>query len=202
MFGLPGNHPLSRAAEQLTREHTRSTDTGTGTEAPLLSLLERAIPSDTSGAYGGGSTRTGAPLDVAALALWDEISASVNANWPGRNRPEPRYRDAHLITRLSTWVSVAPVRDQGHLLEMCEYWISRIREHLEPSKRVTLRGQACPACKCVTYPSTDEDGGTVLSPSLLAHLEPQLHIECRACGEHWAGELEINLEFSTSVPQA
>lgn len=202
MYGLPQNHPLSVAAEMLLAEHFRATDVAAGMEDPLLLQLQRAKASSTAGTPGGG-TATGSPLNVGALVLWDEITATVDAHWPGRYQTSTAYREANLRQRLELWVTLVPEEDRHHLLEMCQYWVYRIRELLEPSKHVVLRGQSCPDCKCVRFPHSDEDGGTVLSPPLVAHLsESPLRIECRACEAQWSGEMEISLYFATPLPQA
>lgn len=195
MYGLHNDHPLSQAAQVLLTEHFHVADVGAGMEDPLLNLLEETIASSTAGAPGGG-TGTGSPVNVAALTLWDEISDVVNQHWPYRGMLE--FKDEPLRLRLEMWVISVAADDQGHLLEMCNYWIYRIRELLAPSRHVVLRGQSCPECKCVRYPTTDPDEGVVLSPPLVAHLsEPTLRIECRACAAQWSGELEIGLYFSS-----
>lgn len=194
MYGLPPNHPLSAAAQVLLTEHFHVADIGAGMEDPLLNLLEETIASSTAGAPGGG-TGTGSPVNVEALTLWDEIAAVVNRHWPYRGMLD--FKESPLQERLTIWVTSVAPEDQDHLLEMCNYWIYRIRELLVPSRHVVLRGQSCPECKCVRYPSADPDGGTVLNPPLVAHLsEPRLRIECRSCEAQWTGELEIGLYFS------
>lgn len=196
MYGRPTNDPLSQAAQVLLAEHFHTSPVGTGIEDPLLMLLERAVASSTSGAPGGG-TGTGSPVNVEALALWDEISGVVNEHWPYRGMLD--FKDTPLSARLEMWVISVPDSYAVHLLEMCNYWVYRIRELLDPSRHVTLRGESCPECKCVRFPSPDPDGGVVLNPPLVAHLsEPVLRIECRACSAQWTGELEIGLYFSKS----
>lgn len=194
MYGLPAFHPLSVAAQTLLKDHFHSTDVGAGMEEPLLDMLEQAVASSTAGAPGGGSA-TGSPINLSALDLWDRIEAIVNSYWPYRSMLD--FKDTPLRSKLEMWVISVAEADRHHLLEMCEYWILCIRELLAPSKHVSLRGQSCPSCKCITYPSMDPDGGTVLNPPLVAHLsEPKLRIECLSCGEQWTGELEIGLYFS------
>lgn len=195
MYGLPSDHPLVKAGQVLLTEHFHTTDVGAGIEPALLDQLEQTIASSTSGAPGGG-TGTGSPVNLAALDLWDRISAIVNAYWPYRGMAD--FMDTPLQQRLEMWLISVAEADRLHLLEMCEYWIHCIRELLDPSKHVVLRGQSCPACKCVSYPTQDPDGGTVRNPPLVAHLnEPVLRVECRSCAEQWTGELEIGLYFST-----
>lgn len=196
MFGLPSNHPLSRAVEVLVCEHEHTTDHVTGVEDGLLVQLEQAVASSTAGAPGGG-TGTGSPLNVAALTLLAEIADTINRQLPPGVLTV--YRDVSVCHRLR-WLtrSLAGYEDAQWLQELCESWAGRIRELLAPSRHVPLRGQSCPECKCRTYPHQDEDGGTILSPPLVAHLsEPRLRVECLACEYQWAGETTIELVFSS-----
>lgn len=194
MYGLPNDHPLSLAAQELLTEHFHVSDVGAGLEDPLLQLLEEAVASSTAGAPGSG-TGTGSPVNVAALGLRDEIADVVNRHWPYRGMLD--FKESPLDARLTMWVNSVAPDDQDHLLEMCNYWIYRIRELLVPSRHVVLRHESCPGCKCVYFPQQDEDGGTVRQHPLVAHLsETPLRIECRSCGAQWSGEMEIGLYFS------
>lgn len=198
MFGLPNRDPLSRAVEVLVCEHEHTTDRTTGVEDGLLVQLEQAVASSTAGAPGGG-TGTGSPLNVAALVLLAEIADTINRELP--MEVLALYREVSICHRLR-WLtsSIAGYDDGDWLLELCESWAGRIRELLAPSRHVPLRGQSCPECKCHLYPHLDEDGGTILSPPLLAHLsEPQLRVECLACGHEWTGDTTIGLVFSSDM---
>lgn len=132
MFGLPNRHPLSEVVLELTQDHLRIAGENQGTEPPLLRLLELAIKADTSGAGGGsGRNKNSAPLDVGALALWEEIARVIGNHWPGRG--DLTLTTTHLIDRLIWWTnSIAGTDNEGHLLEFCLYWRDEIRFLLEP----------------------------------------------------------------------
>lgn len=199
MFGLPNDHPLSTAVAVLVQEHEHTTDVGTGLEQGLLLQLDQAIGSSTAGAPGGGQA-TGSPVNLSALTLRAEIADTINRQLPvERLLGTPRASTAQ---RLRWLVPTIEPEYEGWLLDLCESWADRIRELLTPSRHVPLRGQSCPECKCLTYPTEDPDGGTVLSPPLVAHLsEPELRIECLACGHQWTGATTIELYFSITTGQ-
>jgi hypothetical protein len=190
MFGLPPGNALRESVVELTRDHTRSVGELIGTEPPLLRLLEVAIGADTSGGAGGaGRNKNSAPLDVTALSLWEEIGSVVAHNWPGRL--ELARRGTHLIDRLTAWTNVvAAGPDEPHLLEYCEYWASAIRELLEPTRRVPLRGVACMGCK-LTWVFDEQDGQTTYQPALIASISDRhLHgveVRCQSCEGAWSG---------------
>lgn len=187
MFGLPNSHPLSVATEQLTRGHKHTKDGHTGIEPPLLQMLEQAIASDSGRGTAAGVSRTGSPLNVGALHLWDSISTVVAEHWPGHG--VLAMHKTPLIDRLIAWVQeVAGTDSEPHLLEMCQWWAGQIRQQLEPVNPVPLRNTACLQCKAVTIPTQDEDGGTVLQPALLAHAHAApVVVECIGCGTTWSG---------------
>lgn len=188
MFGLPDHHMLSQVVHELTRTHVRTVGQHTGQEPALLALLEVAIKSDTSGAYGGGATRTGAPVDTAALQLWQEITACVGEHWPGRG--DLAQAKVRLIPRLERWTEylAGDAAYELHLLEMVMQWRSQIRNLLEPPARVPIRGGTCPRCGFSQAWQRNQDAELVLVPCLLAHLsEEPIRAECLACGEQYVG---------------
>lgn len=190
MYGLPNSSALSFVVHELTATHERTVGELHGQEPALLLQLQRAIASDTSGAYGGGGDRTGAPIDPAALALRDEIASSINTHAPGK--PHYRLGNVDMVGRLQHWTkTVAGTDREDDLLEMCEYWRARIRDLLDPPKRVALRGVSCPSCGYDLCLQKNQYGETVLAATLLAHLsENPLRAECLACGKEWRdGEL-------------
>lgn len=193
MYGLPDSNPLSAVVHELVSSHERTVGDLTGQEPALLLQLQRAIASDTSGAYGGGSTRTGAPIDPSALALWDEIRGCIGEFWPGRG--DLRQATTPVPQRLRMWVSaVAGTPNEIHLLEMCEHWIHRIRDLLEPPKRVPLWGVNCPACGHNKVWAPNQYGESALAPAILVHAsESPIRAECLACEEHWKGTDLSNL---------
>lgn len=195
---MPDTAPLSQAVHLLVRPHARTAGELAGVEPALLDLLEVAIKSDTSGASGsGGSTKAGSPMDVNALHLWQTIYGCVGEFWPGKG--QLTHAALPLKARLQWWTeTVAGTDDEVHLLEMCEYWASQIRDLLEPPKRVPVRGGQCPRCKEHQVLETDPDGQRVYQPCLLAHLsENPVRVECRGCGGTWygLGTLEMELDF-------
>lgn len=187
MFGLSNSHPLSVAAEQLTRGHKHTKGGHTGVEPALLDMLEEAIASDSGRGTAAGVSRTGSPLNVGALHLWDSISTVVAEHWPGHG--VLARHGTPLVQRLTEWVQeVAGTDSEPHLLEMCLWWAAQIRQQLEPVHPVPLRNTACLQCKAVTIPTQDEDGGTVLQPALLAHAHAApVMVECIGCGTTWSG---------------
>lgn len=194
MFGLPDHHMLSQLVFELTRTHVRTVGDQTGQEPALLALLEVAIKSDTSGAYGGGATRTGAPIDTAALHLWQTISACVGEHWPGRG--DLAQAKVPLIPRLERWTAhlAGDALLEMHLLEMVMQWHNQIRNLLEPPMRVPIRGGTCPQCGFQQAWQRNLDGEQVLVPCLLAHLsEKPIRAECLACGTQYSGGQLANL---------
>ncbi len=190
MFGLPNGNPLSEVVLELTRDHPRCVGELSGTEPPLLRLLEVAIKADTSGASGGsGRSVASAPLDVTALSLWEEIAAVVGSHWPGRRLPQ--HKNQHMIDRLTWWTNtVAAGPNEPHLLGYCTYWRTSIRELLEPAQRIPLRGVPCMSCKETWVVDTTE-GETTYVPALMASIsERHLHgvqVYCLACEEAYSG---------------
>lgn len=203
LFGMPDHAPLSQAVYLLARPHERTVGELTGQEPALLDLLELAIKTDTSGASGngGGSTRAGGPVDVNALSIWQGISDVVAEFWPGKGQLQ--YAKMHLIDRLTWWAgTVAGTENEGHLTELCGIWAGKIRDLLEPPKRVPVRGGQCPRCREFQVLGTDLDGKNVYQPCLLAHMsENPIRVECRGCGGTWYSldllKLEVEVLLGT-----
>lgn len=193
MYGLPPGSALAEVVHELTATHIRTVGELTGPEAPLLQMLERAIASDTSGAYGGGASRTGAPVDVGALTLWTEISQVVGEHWP--HRGDLSRASTTLINRLVIWTSaLAGTENEAHLLEMCLFWRRSIRDLLEPPKSIPLRGHRCPDCLRFYVGTLDPDGGIVFQPAILVHLsEVPVRAECLSCDAEWKGGELVDL---------
>lgn len=190
MFGLPPGNALREVVVELTRDHTRTVGELTGTEPPLLRLLEVAVGASTSGGEGGGGrSKNSAPLDVTALSLWEEIAAVVATHWPGRHLP--RHKNQHLMDRLTWWTNtVAGTDNEPHLEEYCSYWRTQIRELLEPAQRIPLRGVPCMSCK-ETWVYDTKEGETTYVPALMASIsERHLHgvqVYCQACEAAYSG---------------
>ena len=182
MYGLPNDHPLSLVVFELTETHPRETENGVGPEIALLALLRAAVRSNTSGASGSaGGRRATAPIDLSALAILDEITAVVD-------RWSPTGKEAPLERRLQDWASALAGQDREVFLrEMCDYWVLKIRELLEPSKYIPLRGSVCPCCRHHEMESLNADGELAVRPLLMADVGRET-VFCLHCGCEWAGE--------------
>lgn len=188
MFGLPDHHLLSQTVAELTRPHARKVDGLAGTEPPLLDLLATAIASTSGrGSAPGGSTRAGAPLDVAALQLQHDIYAVISEHWPGHG--DLSRADTPAKTRLEQWVSaLAGSAHEMYLLEFCTYWVAQIRELLEPTREVPVRGAYCPGCGALDAYRRDEDGGYIRQPALTLYPDERpVRARCQVCAEEWTG---------------
>lgn len=183
---------LSKVIHELTSTHARDH----GEEPGLLHLLERAVASSSGRGSAAGAARTGSPVDLSAMALWQEIEDVVGEHWPGHG--DLMLAPMHLSNRLVLWATnLSGTENEAHLLEMVLYWRRRIYDLLEPPVRVPLRGVTCPHCLQSSYrhpaPADGaEAGGYVHSPVLLVHLsETPPRAECLHCGSDWlGGELE------------
>lgn len=194
MFGLPDHHSLSETVAQLTRPHTRKVGELDGIEPALLDLLASAIGNTSGrGSAPGGSTRAGAPLDVTALSLWTSISAVVSEHWPGHG--DLARADTSLPDRLEQWTShLAGSDHEVYLLEFCLYWVEQIRELLEPTRKMPLRGVACGHCGFESIREPNPEGETVRRPAILVYPDERpTRAECQVCGEQWVGELSLQL---------
>lgn len=179
---------LSQAIHELTQTHPRKHGELAGVEPGLLHLLERAIASSSGRGSAAGAARTGSPVDVSALTLWQQINDVVGEHWPGHG--DLMLAPMPLTSRLVLWAAnLSGTEDEVHLLEMAMYWRKRIYDLLEPPVRVPLRGVTCPACHQSSYRhEAPEDGGYAHSPVLLVHLsETPVRAECLHCGSEWLG---------------
>ncbi len=195
MFGLPNGNPLSEVVLELTRDHPRCVGELSGTEPPLLRLLEVAIKADTSGASGGsGRSVASAPLDVTALSLWEEIREVIGNHWPGKG--DLSLSTTHMIDRLEWWTnSLAGSENEAHLLEYCVYWRTAIRDLLEPPTVVELRGVECPDCKTRWLVHEDETGNTYKPPLRVHMSETPVRVECLYCDTSTLGWESVKIRF-------
>ncbi|MER2142180.1 MAG: hypothetical protein ABS888_00185 [Eubacteriales bacterium] len=193
MFGLPNHHPLSKAVAVLTRDHEHTVGGVTGTEEPLLLMLERAIHSDTSGATSSGAGGTGAVLDAAALDLRDSISRVVPGTVPEL-----------LPQRLEAWVSrLVDERAEWDLRMLCADWTVAIRELLQPTRRVPVKDQHCPACGYARTTVTNPDGEDVVRPALEATLTgADSVLRCLVCTEEWRADIWEKVFGASGLPGA
>lgn len=183
---------LSETAHELTHQHTRRTTTEDGdvygVEPPLLDILRDCVASSGSGRGGGASNRTASPADLGALDLLEEITRIVDTCWPGNG--DPAYVRVPTTSKLNAWVvhTTDPVAE-GVLLDLCQRWVSRIREHIEPTKRRPIPNVACPACGWDRTVTEDDDGFTY-RPALVAYPEaqpPRVVCTVESCSGEWAG---------------
>lgn len=182
---------LSETAHELTHTHVRRTVTEDGPvygdEPPLLQILAEAVGAS-SQVKAGGTSKTGVPIDLGALDLWENIRRTIDQCWPGAG--DPAYVRVPSHVKLNAWVSVTtdPVAE-AVLLDLCTRWVGQIREHLEPTKRVPLGGVACPVCGWDRTVTEGEDGFTY-RPALVAFPDEQpIRVACtvEACGREWCG---------------
>lgn len=195
MFGLPNDAPLSQVVYELTEAHTHTYGGLTGIEPGLLHLLRQAVATSSGrgSAPGGSGSKASAPVDAAALTLWESISGTVDAHWPGRTQ---RYeQDPAVQFKLQRWTAaVAGTENEVHLLEMATWWRKQIRDLLNPPQVIPLRGVGCKVCGHSQVATEDPDGGTVLLPALTAYAsESPMRVSCAACETDWRGELAIQL---------
>lgn len=191
MFGLPNHHPLSKAVEVLTRDHQHEVDGVVGTEEPLLLMLEQAIGSSTGAGSGGGGK--GAILNAAALDLRDSISRVVPGTVPEL-----------LPQRLEAWVGrLAEEAAEWYLRKLCESWAASIRELLQPTRRVPVKDQHCPACGYGQTTVTNPDGEDVLRPALEASLTgADSVLRCLVCTEEWRADIWEEVFGASGLPGA
>lgn len=202
MFGLPANDSLSWAVQQLTRPHERTIQLEegpcTGTEPPLLDILERAVHSDSGKGSAAGVARTGSPVDLTALSLWDRLFKDTTEAWPGREDLARKATPLRIRLEELTVATAAAQDSQAYaqLWTWSEDAILAIRNIVEPPKRTSLRGMRCPKCGNERVLTEAEDGGQVFNSCLLVHLsETPVRAECLVCASEWSGGelLDLNL---------
>lgn len=184
---------LSEAAALLTREHPRMTVTGDGetvyaTEPALLDLLAGCTASDTGRGTAAGVARTGSPVDLGALDLLTEITRTIDAHWPGAG-DKAHVRVPH-TRKLNAWVTAtADPMAEADLYVLVQSWVHRIRELIEPTKRVPVPGVACPTCGWERT-ATEQDGEWTYRPALVAYpAEQPVRVVCtvETCSAEWTG---------------
>jgi hypothetical protein len=136
------------------------------------------------------------------LSIWQGIYQVVGEFWPGKGQLQ--HASMRLIDRLTWWAStVAGTDDEVHLLELCDIWAGKIRDLLEPPKRVPVRGGQCPRCREYQVLGTDLDGQRVYQPCLLAHMsENPVRVECLGCGGTWYSLDLLKLEVEVILGSA
>ena len=134
-------------------------------------------------------------IDPDALALWASIKSQVEHGYRAvlQGRPVPehgkRYELASVMAKLRSWLAHvngngATMAAQVDLYARCLTWVEDIREHLEPTKRVPLRGHACPACGLKSH---KPKGGDRVPSITVVYCQPVPVALCQACGATWTG---------------
>lgn len=195
MYGMPNHAPLSQVVYELTEAHPHTYGALSGIEPGLLRLLREAVATSSGrgSAPGGSGSKASAPVDAAALTLWEAISGSVDAHWPGRLQRD--QHDQPLWVKLQVWArSVAGTENEVHLLEMATWWRKQVRDLLDPPQVIPLRGVECQECGTTWYNEQNPDGETVVSPAVLAYAsESPMRVACKVCETEWVGEWAIQL---------
>ena len=179
---------LSDLIHTLTQPHLRRAGENIAHEDALLDILKSLItPSGATkggseGGGGGGGSRP--PINLDALSLWQEIERKVERNWPGAGNTA--YVRIPLGNKLRAWhANTHDPHDAIRLLEHCERWVARIREALEPTKRMPLKG-ACPTCDKTHVETLDEDGKARYNTAIIAYPQAQPpYAQCQVCEHTW-----------------
>lgn len=194
MFGLPNHHPLSKAVAVLTRDHMHEVDGVTGIEEPLLLMLEKAIGSSTGAGSGGGGK--GAILNAAALDLRESIHRALAPD----SRPD--WRTAYRLEHHARVCAGVPSMED-ELLASCSYWERAIRELLQPTRRVPVKDQHCPACGYAQTTVTNPDGEDVVRPALEASLTgADSTLKCLVCLQEWHADIWEEVFGAAGLPAA
>lgn len=194
MFGLPNHHPLSKAVEVLTRDHQHEVDGVVGTEEPLLLMLEQAIGSSTGAGSGGGGK--GAILNAAALDLRESIFRTLSSN------ARPEWNTAYRLEHQARVVAGVPSME-NKLLSLCMAWENLIRELLQPTRRVPVKDQHCPACGYAQTTVTNPDGEDVVRPALEASLTgADSTLKCLVCLQEWHADIWEEVFGAAGLPAA
>lgn len=177
---------LDELVSELVRDHPRRTTTVEGdvygTEPGLLVTLAGAVENGGERSRaGGGGTVAGAPCDLTALALLEDITRVVDNGWTYAG--DPSMVRVPVTAKLNAWAAnTTEVMAEASLTAWCQQWVGQIRDYLEPKVRLTLDGD-CPACGN-THVRVEQDGETVYRAALTAY---ETHAECAACLTQWHG---------------
>lgn len=179
----------ARAVEKLTEEHSEVIDGAIGTSGPLLELLREARYPNLGRTKGGGGS--GDMLDVAAIAMYENIDGGVRA-WLAHFREHSVGDLIPLTKRLHT---VLVTEDAGDRLEdrdrmfgMFGHWVDQIENHFDPPHEYELTA-ACPECRAERIAGNDESlKWAVRIPVRVGHA---LVAECHACGRMWVGRDDL-----------
>ena len=178
---------LDEHIQVLTAEHHRRIITPDGpvfrVETALLESLRGAVTNGQEAGQVRGGGRAGAPLDLTALSLWQDVETTVGAWWrehchtAGVVRVPVGNKLRAVVANVTEPVVVVRIQEQ------CEQWIDHIRALLEPPITMALSG-ACPECGHTHVSLDSDDGQVVYRAALTAY---QDHAVCAACEAEWWG---------------
>lgn len=176
----------SRAVEKLTEEHSEVIDGAIGTSGPLLELLREARYPNLGRTKGGGGS--GDMLDVAAIAMYENIDGGVRA-WLAHFREHSVGDLIPLTKRLHT---VLVTEDAGDRLEdrdrmfgMFGHWVDQIENHFDPPHEYELTA-ACP--ECGESHAEDAEGQRKRAVRVQVKAGRALIAECHNCGTLTVGQ--------------
>lgn len=179
----------SRAVEKLTEEHSEVIDGAIGTSGPLLELLREARYPNLGRTKGGGGS--GDMLDVAAIAMYENIDGGVRA-WLAHFREHsvgdliPLTKRLHAV--LVTEDAGDRLEDRDRMFGMFGHWVDQIENHFDPPHEYELTA-ACPECGAERITGNDESlKWAVRIPVRIGHA---LVAECHACGRMWVGRDDL-----------
>jgi hypothetical protein len=176
----------------------------TATFPPLLTQLEAAIISSTSGRAGGGDPATRAVLNSGALFDFMRITSQIR-DWCHIEKVATS-KDAGADLR--RWYVAFVVHEKPHEFHIRELhrWAGTIRTLLEPPRRVPVTA-ACVVCDALQW--VDADGDTHPYPVVIEYHDGEPDILatataiCRACEKVWRGSRELRaLRFEIDEREA
>jgi len=176
----------------LTRPHLRRTtntegETIYGEEPALLDILEEEIAAS-SQIKVGGTSKTGVPIALDAFQLAQDIKAITQAHWPVNG-----LLKAPLRLRVTAWYNnTHDPNDALSMYDTVSTWESRIREIVQPTKKVPMRGLRCIKCNCTHVEKVSDEGATYDAAITVYPGAEPVYAKCGVCETEWSGkELHI-----------
>lgn len=196
------SHLLAEAVAELTRPHLRRSTTADGEEVygqeeALLVILEETTGSNTGSGSVSGVSGNGTPLNIEAVTLFDEITKAITEQSPyGRH---PALRKSPWTRKVQAWhnATTDPV-EALRLYELLDGWREAIRELLEPTKKVPMRGMTCPECLNTHVERAGEDGVTYNAAITVYPQSIPVRADCAVCEAEWSGK-ELHILASRGV---
>jgi hypothetical protein len=179
------------AVDQLVRAGfvTLLRDDGTIERAEVLPLLDQLAEAVMPGGEytSGGGLGSKPPADLTALSLLAEISTEVRRCCAGHDHPHL----AELGPQVDRWAAHAEQWQHDAPEYVCWAaavagdWVRRARLILDPPRRYTLRGRACPVCRATAVQTWSEDEGDFVRRPALAIDSDRTEVVCGACAQRW-----------------